>query len=167
MTEIDFKIMAVKNLCRQEQEDLWEAILADRVAKTVLFSLREDQKTFEYWADMAANDDLNVVYGPDGAQLAVFWTNGWSGYGAFLHFAFLEIGLPWKMEVGRYVLKILAVAGYRCLASLTPVTNLHVIAYAKAMGGEVLGRWPGVCYVAARNEWRDGILLQFILNKED
>jgi hypothetical protein len=164
-----FQILAVKNLCRQEQEDWWAAILADRVARTTLFSLREDQKTFQYWAGMAAwpGYDLNVVYGPDGAKLAFFWTSGRVGQGAFLHFGFLTAGLPWKMEIGRYVLRVLAVAGYRGLAGLTPVFNRHVAAYAQALGGEIMGRWPGVCYVAARNEWVDGILMQFVLNKED
>jgi hypothetical protein len=162
-------LVAVKNLCRQEQEDWWEAILAARVARTALFSLHDDQKTFEYWAEMAARPDydLNVVYGPDGARLAFFWTSGRVGHGAFLHFGFLEIGLPWKIEIGRRVLRILALAGYRGLAGLTPAFNRHVVAYAQAVGGEIMGRWPGVCYIAARNEWADGILLQFILNKED
>ena len=160
-----FKIMAVKNLCRQEQEDWWAAILADRVSRTTLFSLREDQKTFQYWAEMAAwpGHDVNVVQGPAGERLAFFWTCGWVGHGAFLHFGFLSAGLPWKMEIGRYVLKILAEAGYRCLASLTPVSNIHVVAYGQALGGRIMGRWPGLCYIAARNEWADGVLLQFIL----
>jgi hypothetical protein len=158
-------ILAVKNFCRQEQEDWWAAILADRVARTTLFGLREDQKTFKYWFEMAADpgNDLNVVYGPDGAKLAFFWTSGRLGYSAFLHFGFLEIGLPWKMEIGHYVLKVLALAGYRCLAGLTPAFNRHVAAYALALGATVMGRWPGVCYVAARNEWVDGILMQFNL----
>ena len=158
-------ITAVKNLCRQEQEDWWAAILADRVARTTLFSLHEEQKTFQYWAEMAVwpGHDVNVIQGPAGERLAFFWTCGWVGHGAFLHFGFLSAGLPWKMEIGRYVLKILAKAGYQCLASLTPVSNIHVVAYGQALGGRVMGRWPGVCYIAARNEWTDGFLLQFIL----
>ena len=190
MTGIKFTIIAVKNLCRQEQEDWWSAILADRVARTALFSLREDQKTFQYWAEMAAwpGYDVNVVYsrpandepalesvagagrsseswGPS-APVAFFWTCGWVGRGAFLHFGFLSAGLPWKMEIGRYVLKVLAGAGYRCLASLTPAGNIHVVAYGQSLGGRVMGRWPGVCYIAARDEWVDGVLLQFILGPE-
>jgi hypothetical protein len=162
-------LVANKNLCRQEQEDWWAAILADRVARTTLYGLREDQKTFKYWAELAAwpGYDLNVVYGPDGAKWAFFWTSGRVGQGAFFHFGFLEAGLPWKMEIGRYVLKVLASAGYRCLAGLTPAFNRHVAAYAVACGAKIMGRWPVVCYIAARNEWMDGILLQFILNKED
>jgi len=170
MTATEFSIKALRALCRQEQEDWWSEVKADRVARTALFSLREDQKTFENWAAMGhwTGYDLNVVYGPAGERAAYFWTCGKLGHGAFFHFNFLSAGLSWKMEIGRYVLRVLALAGYRCLASLTPVTNLHVIAYGRAVGGRVAGRWPGVCYMADRDEWVDGVLLQFILNdKED
>ena len=168
MNVTEFTITAVKNLCRQEQEDWWAAVLASRVAQTALFSLREDQKTFENWALIAGYPgyDLNVVYGHDGGRLAYFWTCDRQGHGAFFHFNFLEAGLLFKMELGRYVLKVLAAAGYKCLASVTPVFNLHVVAYGEAMGGKVMGRWPGVCYVAAKDEWVDGILLQFLLHEE-
>ena len=189
-----FQIIGVKNLSRQEQADWWEAIQADRVARTTLFSLREEQKTFQWWAEMAVwpGYDLNVVYlglpasatkpsaglssagyGPGDSRaglkkLAYFWVNKWAGRGAYLHFGFLEAGLPWKMEVGRHVLKILGEAGYRCLAGLTPVFNHHVVAYGLALGATLMGRWPGVCYLAARDEFVDGVLLQFIVNdKED
>jgi hypothetical protein len=198
-----FQIKAVKNLCRQEQEDWWAAIVSDRVARTALFSLHEEEKTFQYWAGMAAcpDNDLNVVYvqGPSapgapeapqistnlpasatdpstgissagmgpglspGSPVAFFWTSGRYGHGGYLHFGFLEAGLPWKMAIGRYVLKVLAAAGYKCLASLTPVRNIHVVAYAQSLGGKLKGIWPGVCYMAERKEWSDGVLLQFIL----
>jgi hypothetical protein len=165
MTGTDFQIVGVKNLCRQEQEDWWEAIMADPLARTTLFSLREDQKTFQWWTEMAVcpGYDLNVVYSPSGDRLAYFWVNKWAGRGAYLHFGFLSSGLPWKMEVGRYVLKVLGQAGYRCLAGLTPAFNHHVVAYALAFGAKVMGRWPGVCYIADRDEFVDGVLLQFIL----
>jgi hypothetical protein len=214
MTATEFSIIAVKHLCRQEQEDWWAAIVSDRVARTALFSLHEEEKTFQYWAGMAAcpDNDLNVVYlqgppapeppgatgprphdfqhptgsateagagkpsaglgpkAPDmgpgdslGGPAAFFWTSGRYGHGGYLHFGFLEAGLPWKMEIGRYVLKVLAAAGYKCLASLTPVQNIHVVAYAQSLGGKLKGIWPGVCYIADRKEWSDGVLLQFIL----
>ena len=167
MTRTNFEIRAVKDLRQQEQEDWWAEVLADRVARTALFSLKEDQRTFENWVRMAAlpGYDLNVVYA-QARRLAYFWTCAWSGHGAFFHFNFLSAGLPWKMEIGRYVLKVLAAAGYKCLASLTPFFNLHVIAYGQACGGQVMGRWPGVCYLAASDEWVDGVMLQFVL-KED
>ena len=168
MKEIRFEIKALKNLCRQEREDWWAEVKADRVARSALFSLKEDQKTFENWAALAVwpGYDANVVYGPDEAKMAYFWTCGRKGHGAFFHFNFLSAGRPWKMEIGRYVLKVLSKAGYQCLAGLTPATNRHVAAYARALGARVMGRWPGVCYLAARDEWVDGVLLQFILNKE-
>jgi len=164
-----FKITAVKHLCRQEQEDWWAAILADRVSRTTLFSLREDQKTFQYWSEMAVwpGYDMNVVQGPAGERLAFFWTSPWSGLGAFFHFGFLSAGLPWKMQIGRYVLKILALAGYKCLAGLTPAFNHHVVAYGLALGAKVMGRWPGVCYIAARGEFVDGVMLQFVLSDKE
>jgi len=168
MTGTRFTIKAVNGLCRQEQEDWWAAIKADRLAKTVLFSLREEEKTFQYWAGMAAwpGYDVNVVYGPENEKLAFFWTCGRVGHGAFFHFGFLEAGLPWKMEIGRYVLKVLAAAGYHCLAGLVPAASRHVIAYAQSCGASFMGRWPGVCYLAARGEWVDGILLQFLLTEK-
>jgi hypothetical protein len=156
-------IRAVKNLCRQEQEDWWAAILADRLASTVLFSLHEDQKAFQYWAELAARPgyDVNVVYGPAGEKLAFFWTSGLEGLGAFFHFGFLEAGLARRMEIGRYVLNLMWSCGYKCLASITPAERLHVIAYGQALGGRVMGLWPGVCYLAAQEKYVDGILIQF------
>jgi len=163
-----FTIQAVKGLCRQEQEDWWEAISTDRVGSQVMYALKDEYKTFEHWAEMAAwpGYDVNVVYGQGEEKLAIFWTCGKVGHGGFLHFSFLEAALPLKLEIGRHVLKVLWACGYKCLASLTPAARLHVIAYAKAMGGKVMGIWPGVCYIAADNQWVDGALIQFLPTKE-
>ena len=163
MTATNFSIMAVKNLCRQEQEDWWDAVVSDRVARSALFGMREDEKTFKTWAEMAAwpGYDLNVVYGPGEIKVGYFWTCGKIGHGAFMHFNFLSGGLFCKEEAGRYVLKVLWACGYKCLAGLIPVGSRHVMAFARSVGGRVMGRWPGVCYVAARDEWVDAMLFQF------
>jgi hypothetical protein len=133
------------------------------------FSLREHEKTFDYWNCLAddVKVDLNVVTNQAGERLAFFWIEGRLGMGAFFHFGFLEAGRPFKMEIGRQVLKAVARAGYKCLASLAPASRPHVVAYGLAMGGQDMGRWPGVCYMAERDEWVDGTLIKFILDNSE
>jgi hypothetical protein len=169
MTATEFIIKAVKGLDMAEANAWWAEISVDRYAISGMGSWPETMRTLGGWLAAAHEPgvDMNVVYSEAGERLAFFWVSGQTGHMGFLHFNILAAGQPQAVEIGRRVLKILWLCGYKCLAGLTPRHLRNAVAYARAVGGKTICEWPGACYWSDKKCWEDGVLSQFLPGCEE
>jgi len=178
-------IMPLLDLTAADFDDFFEAAEKSRVLEVVFADMRDEDRTPENLLKLAKlpGVDLNVVYEHfpvlqgcsssttfrsfEGiSPLAFFWTSVPMHKIAFLNFGLLPAGLPFRMELGRYVLDLLWWMGFKSLASLTPEYNLPAQKYALDLGGQIINRWPGACYHAKRDAFIDGVLIQFLPSEE-
>ncbi len=161
------KAVHLSGLTLDEARGWWNEMIHDRHALSGMVSWKKEWRSLENWLALGdeKNTDMNVIEGPAGERLALFWVNGHEGDGstACLHVNILRKGQPIALNIGRYVLKILVeYAGYKCLMGLTPKHLRNAVAYAKSLGGVILGEIPGVCYWADKDIWEPGILSKFL-----
>jgi len=178
-----YTIRNVRELDPLEQEEWWHGLDECGTLRAVFPDVPPGGLGLHFWRQFIdhKDHDIAMVYeiparpgdngipvataeSPATTRRAMFWLTGKCGLSAFLNFGFLKAGLADKIEIGRYVLWLLwsEALGYKSLASLTPDYNLPAIAYAEALGGRIMGRWPGACLQAGSGRFRDGVLIQFL-----
>ena len=183
---MDFEptIKPLLKLTAAEFEFFYKAGVECRAFEVVFSDERPGNLTADYLLRLAGlpGVDFNVLYKVprpvdldeltfhdfnDYRPLAFFWTAIPFHKTAFINFGFLPAGLPWRLELGHYVLKLLWWMGYMSLASLTPNYNLPAQKYALDLGGRILGNWPGACYHAGREAYVDGVFIQFLPDQNE
>lgn len=160
----DYEIRNMNNLDEAEREVWRDRLIADGTMGAVFPDARREELADDVWPAFinSPHVEINVVYSEGGlCRLGLFWLTNKGGPMALLHFGFLKAGLPMKEDVGRQVLERLWSVGYQFLASLTPEYNFPAIAYAKSLGGRVVGRWLKACRRADSGRVCDGVLIQF------